>query len=297
MVSERRCAIGVCAARDQFLGILVAQLIEREAAAPGHGERLGERLGRIDARQLLAAAQVAFAVRRKREAGLGHARAEADGGERVGERAACARVHAHTACRRERQAAACGAVAHRGGAAPVVRAGMQLEQHPQPFPEDLRQCRRQRLRHLRERVFARFEQGEAAGHAARDILQREGIQAFARPPAAGGDQLGEVAVAFAVGGKQYQLRGRRRAAGRCSAKREFGADDQLQAALLRRQVGAHCAGHRALVGDRERRIAERMRALDQFIRVRGAAQEAEIAQAVKFGVAGRGVGDRHERYV
>ena len=55
------------ARRDQFLRIFVAQLIERESAAPGHCQRLGERFGRKDARQLLAAPQVAFTIRRERE--------------------------------------------------------------------------------------------------------------------------------------------------------------------------------------------------------------------------------------
>ena len=53
----------------------------------------------------------------------------------------------------------------------------------------------------------------------------------------------------------------------------------------RRDVRAHDAGDRAFVGDRERRVAERARALDEFLRVRGAAQEAEIAEAVQLGVA------------
>ena len=47
---------------------------------------------------------------------------------------------------------------------------------------------------------------------------------------------------------------------------------------------AHDAGERAFVGDRQRRIAERLRALDQLFGMRGAAQEREVRDAVQFGV-------------
>jgi hypothetical protein len=46
----------------------------------------------------------------------------------------------------------------------------------------------------------------------------------------------------------------------------------------------HDGGDRAFVRDRERRVAERMRALDQFLRMRRAAEEAEVREAVKLGV-------------
>ena len=49
---------------------------------------------------------------------------------------------------------------------------------------------------------------------------------------------------------------------------------------------AHDARDRAFVGQRERGIAQRLRALDQFLRVRRAAQEREIGEAVQFGVGG-----------
>jgi len=43
--------------------------------------------------------------------------------------------------------------------------------------------------------------------------------------------------------------------------------------VAQRQVGARGSGERALVGDRQCRVAERDRPLDQFLRMRGAAQE------------------------
>ena len=45
-------------------------------------------------------------------------------------------------------------------------------------------------------------------------------------------------------------------------------------------------GERALVGDRERGVAQFGSTLDQFLRMRGTGQKAEIAAAVQLGVAG-----------
>ena len=51
-----------------------------------------------------------------------------------------------------------------------------------------------------------------------------------------------------------------------------------------RRVRAHHAGERTFVGDGERRVAERLGLRDQFLGVRGAAQEAEVAEAVQLRV-------------
>ena len=56
---------------------------------------------------------------------------------------------------------------------------------------------------------------------------------------------------------------------------------------VRGEMRAHDAGHRAFVGQRERGISERVRPLDHFLRVRRAAQEGKIGEAVKFGVRGK----------
>jgi hypothetical protein len=51
-----------------------------------------------------------------------------------------------------------------------------------------------------------------------------------------------------------------------------------------RLMRAHHTGQRTLVGQGQRRIALRRRLPDQFVRMRGAAQEAEVGQAVQLGV-------------
>jgi hypothetical protein len=61
----------------------------------------------------------------------------------------------------------------------------------------------------------------------------------------------------------------------------------VQAVLARRHVRLDDAGQRALVGDGQRAVAERMGLRHQLARVRGAALEGEIRQAVQLGIAGR----------
>ena len=55
-------------------------------------------------------------------------------------------------------------------------------------------------------------------------------------------------------------------------------------------MGAHHARERALVRDGQRRVAQRLRAGDQFFRVRRTRQEAEVAAADKLGVTRELVG-------
>ncbi len=55
--------------------------------------------------------------------------------------------------------------------------------------------------------------------------------------------------------------------------------------LFGRGVRTDDAGHRTLVGNREGLITEPCRHRDEFLGMRSAAQESEIAQRVQFGVA------------
>ena len=109
------------------------------------------------------------------------------------------------------------------------------------------------------------------------------VAALLGAPARDRDPVREVAVAAPRLRQQHQARVRRAAAGQRQA--DLAADDEVQLLRLRLDVRAHDAGERALVGDRERAVAERRGALDQLLGVRGAGQEAEVAAAVELGVA------------
>src|SRR5207302_9929121 len=85
------------------------------------------------------------------------------------------------------------------------------------------------------------QQNETAGQPAVQVTPAERIAAFLRPAPAAGDELGQIAVAFAVGGEQHQPR--------AVLKPYLLADDQRQADGFRRDMRPHGSGERALVGD------------------------------------------------
>ena len=63
-------------------------------------------------------------------------------------------------------------------------------------------------------------------------------------------------------------------------KAEFAAHEQLDIVFFRRHMGFNDSRQGTLVGNGNGRITQLCRALHQFLRVRGAAQEAEVAEAV-----------------
>jgi hypothetical protein len=113
----------------------------------------------------------------------------------------------------------------------------------------------------------------------RDIRPRETVPPFRRGAPAAGDEAAKLAVAAPVGGEQHQRQ--------AAIEAELRADDQPRRPALERRMRAHHARHRAFVGDGERRVAERDGALREFLRLRGAAQEGEAAEAMQLRVSGR----------
>ena len=83
--------------------VLVAQFVEREAAARRDGERLGEQRGWVEPRKPHAVAQVALARGQQREPGILDRGAETDGGERIVQPPPRADMHAHRPRRDQRQ--------------------------------------------------------------------------------------------------------------------------------------------------------------------------------------------------
>jgi hypothetical protein len=110
------------------------------------------------------------------------------------------------------------------------------------------------------------------------MVTGERVTAFRCIASAVRQQLRQVAVARPIGGEQHEPH--------IVDERDLAADDELQARILRREVRADDTRERAFVGDGERRIAQRVCALDQFLRMRCAAQEGKIRPAVQLGVGG-----------
>jgi hypothetical protein len=99
-------------------------------------------------------------------------------------------------------------------------------------------------------------------------MPMQGITALLRSSPGQRDQRREVAVALAIFGQENQFQ--------TIEGRHFAANDQLQSGLFCCLMRPHNAGQRALVGQRQRRVTLGHGLLDQLVRMRGAAQEAEI---------------------
>ena len=218
---------------------------------------------------------MALGVRKQRVARRMHRHAEADRGEHVLERAARAQVHVHVSGRDERQAACARERAERFHARRIVSAQQKLGGDPRT----LRETGRDEARVIEIGGAVRNEQRKAAVESVVEVGCLDPIRAFGRTHAPFRDQRAHAAVSCAVGCEQHELRP--------VLDLYFGADDELQPARLRRDMRPHDACDRAFVGDRERRVAERMRAFDQLLRVRCAAQETEVREAMKLGVGGK----------
>ena len=91
-----------------------------------------------------------------------------------------------------------------------------------------------------------------------------------------GDERGQIAVARAIGGEQYQAKP--------IVELEFTTDDERQLAFLRLDMRAHCTGERALVGDCQCGVVKLVRSRNELLRMRSSAQESEIGEAMQLGV-------------
>ena len=74
---------------------------------------------------------------------------------------------------------------------------------------------------------------------------------------------------------------------RIIGKIKAAADNKTDPDLLCRVMGAHNAGKAVAIGDRNRLMAERGRSQHQLVRMRGAAQEREVARDLQLRVAQR----------
>ena len=287
--------------RDDLLGVFVAQLIEREATARGEPDGFLEKIRRIALGEPQPAAQVLLGIGSKRESALGKRLAEPDGGQGVVQALAGAAMIVDVAGSHQRQADLACDIAQHAEQCGVVAAGEQLGGEPAALSEalayetGLREQAPMR-RGLDERRGFRDEQGEAARDAVGKIGRLEPVAALGGPHPGAGDELGEIAVALAVGREQDQagiVLGPAGGSGQGDAvrttrpdvaQREFGPDHQGQAACASLQMGAHDPRKRAFVGDRERCVTERLGPVDEFLGVGCAAQEREVRDAVQLGI-------------
>ena len=92
-----------------------------------------------------------------------------------------------------------------------------------------------------------------------DIIERQAAGSFFGPAAAAGDEPGQAAVRGAISRPENHARGIFRS--------DLGAEDEFQATLLGRYVGADHASQAIAIGHRQGRVVEFHGTLDQFFRV------------------------------
>ncbi len=264
--------------RHQLVRVLVAQLAEVERAALRDAHRLGQQRVRIQRGQGRARTQVALAVGEQMRAGFAQRQALADRGQGVLQRAATARVHVHVAAGHRRHAQALRQLQARVQQGAVVGAAQQFHRQPQALGKACLQpgavvCVAVAI------VVARQPQAQQAVEVVVEVCVQRAVAAFVGAPAGQGDQPAQALVAGQGFGQQHQLG--------AVLDLYFAADDQRQAGVAGRLPGAHDAGQRAFVGDRQRAVAVPCGAFEQFLCMRGAALEAEVRQAMQFGVVGQ----------
>ena len=263
-------ARGRLARRHQLLGILVAQFVEREIAAPGDRERLGEELGRIQLREAHAQPQAALGVRMEVAPALRHGAPEPHRGEHVLQPPARAQVHVHVARRRQGQAGMLRDFPQTVQLRAVVRPAMQLRRDPGLPGEALRDP-------VRLTFVRRNQQDENVVAENRlEVVSAKRVSSLLRSAPAGGDQRGDRTVGAPVGREQHRLQ--------VFPQQNFRPQNQFQAAFLGGDVRPRRSRERAFIRDRERRIAERRGARRQLLRVRSAPQEGEVGQAMQLRV-------------
>ncbi len=156
----------------------------------------------------------------------------------------------------------------------VASVGKQFDRDPQAVPECLSYPV---VVHVeRERVI-RHPQHDAVREPVLEEAARQHIAALLRRTPGARNQPAECRITVAVLRERHQLA--------AAVQSQLGADDEFDPEGLRRHVRTHDTGHRTLVGNRERLVAERRGRLDEFLGMRRAAQEREIAERVQFRIA------------
>ena len=272
--------LGRAAFADHFIGVLVAQLVQRETAALGDLHRIGQGVGMIaeEAGHLRGGPEMAFRIGGETPAGGVDGAALADAGEQVVEPAPLRDVLVHVTRGdqghplrfrkggQSRQPA--------GVVASMDAGGGQKERRAQPLPVP-----RQPFGEPGTGDFRRQGDEDLLPGRLHDISAVEPARSLWGAPASPGDQAGQAAVAFPGGGQTEQ--------GRAVLEVEAGTGDEAQLRPAGGVVGAHHPRQGVAVGEGQGGVSQSMRPLHQFFGMGGAAQEREVAGNLEFRVAVR----------
>ena len=260
-----------------LLGILVGELVEREAAALGDLQRPRQRL-RIAAEQpvhLLGRLEVAIGVALAPVAERVDGDVVADAGDDILQDAPAGLVEEHVVGDDRRHPQPRGEVRELVEPELVVRPAPQRERHVGAVAEGLAQAAQPQAAVLVGQV--RHEDRDQALAIGDEVVPLEMALPLAGAPLAERQQPAEPGIGRAVG----RIDEHRGAVGEV----EPAADDEADAGRLGRLVGAHDPGQRIAVDDGQRLDAERGGLLEQLLGRGRAAQEGEMRGHLQLGIA------------
>ena len=266
------------AARGRHRGIFVPQFIEVEIAARDdlEGPRDGRLMTAKEARHFIRAFQMPFGVRIEPPAGLPDRAFLANAGQDILQGPAFGVVLAHIAGGDQGDADSLRQSSEGGDAPGIVAAmevmGGEVEAIPKGVAQGFQMGAEGRIGPGR-----RQRRDDLPLSPGDKILEVEPAFALRSPAFAERQQPAQAAIGRAVGRIAEQ-------AGRVGEV-EARADDEAQPGLFGGRMGAHDTGERIAVGDRDGAVAQFERPGNQFLGMRGAFQEAEIARHLQFGIA------------
>jgi len=295
----RRAALG-----RQLGRVFVAQVIQVETAALGDLDRPGDGVGVIgeQPRHFGRRFQMPLRIGEQAITGLVKGAVLADAGEDVLQRPALRHVHVHVVGGDERRAAAPGEVRESGQPADVVAAIEAMAGEIGPTGKRVRQTaqRRREAFALRLPESPRRQRDDDLPLAmVEQVVQAQMALPLGRAALAEREQPRQPAIGRPVGRIDQEAETRACPSPTLPRRGRFlqiqpRADDEAEAGLLRRHMRAHHSRQAAAVGEGDRSEAEPGRGLHQLVRVRGAAQEAEVAGDLQLGI-GREVSGRRGR--
>ncbi|MNK89334.1 hypothetical protein D3C87_1093420 [compost metagenome] len=215
---------------------------------------------------------MAFAVGVQAQPGIGHRQVMTDRGHGVLQGAPAASVHVHIATGHGRNAQLPGQAQQIVQAPGIVLAAVQLHRQPQALGEDLFEP----AALFKGIDSVRHPQRQQSRQRFAEVFAQHLILAFLRAAPGAGDQSAQRLIALEALHQQHQFR--------TVVDAYFTADDQRQLHGLRCLPGANDARQGAFVGDRQGLITLLFRALEQLEGTGGTALEAEVRQAVQFGI-------------
>ena len=131
-----------------------------------------------------------------------------------------------------------------------------------------------------DELIVRHPEQHAVRQPVGEVIRGQGVAALVGRATTTGNQSTQLGIAAVIPRQRDEFQ--------AGIETELGTDDQLREIdLACRHVRTDDAGYGTLIGQRQRTIAERSGPFDQFLGMRGAAEEGEVAERMQLGIRRR----------